>query len=82
MIRDYGDAVEADLAFRGIDLRDLYRSGSGLTPRRLYVLVRALPPEALLWNVMREAEEQIKPTADQIRDRAAHYRKQAGEAES
>jgi hypothetical protein len=46
------------------------------------VLVRALPPEAILWAVMREAEEKaLKPTPEQIRARAAHYARQAEEAE-
>lgn len=41
--------MEADLAFRGHDLRDLYRPGGGssrLTLRRLNVLVRHLPTES------------------------------------
>lgn len=74
LLREHGDAVEADLAFRGIDMRDLWRRGSGLTLRRLMVLIRALPPEAVLWAVMREAEEKShKPTVEQIRAAAARY---------
>lgn len=45
MLRDCADEVEADLArFYRIDLRDLWRGD--LTPRRLGVLVAALPPES------------------------------------
>lgn len=63
-------------------MRDLWRRGSGLTLRRLMVLVRALPPEAVLWAAMREAEAKAKkPTVEQIRARAAHYAQQAEEAQ-
>lgn len=82
LIREHGDAVEADLAFRGIDLRDLNRRGSGMTLRRLLVLIRALPPGAVLWAVMREAEEKAhKPTPEQIRARAARYARPRPKAE-
>jgi hypothetical protein len=58
-------------------MRDLWRRGSGLTLRRLGVLVRALPPDAVLWAVIREAEAKAaKPTVEQIRARAAHYAQQ------
>lgn len=43
-LRDYGEAIEADLLFRGIDLLDFYRGR--ITARRLYVLVDNLPPES------------------------------------
>jgi hypothetical protein len=73
--------VEGDLAFRGHDLRDLWRKGSGLTLRRLHVLIKSLPPEATLWAVLREEDEKaMKPTVDKIRERAAHYARQAEEA--
>jgi hypothetical protein len=66
--------VEADLAFQGIDLRDLYRPGSGLTPRRLLVLIRALPPTATLWAVLEHAEKQAQiPTVERIRERQDFY---------
>lgn len=75
--------MEADLAFRGIDLRDLHRPGGGpshLTPRRLLALIRGLPPPgpfgggATLWAVLERAETEVnKLTADRIRERAAHY---------
>jgi hypothetical protein len=46
------------------------------------VLIRALPPEAVVWAVMQEAEQKaLKPTPEQIRARAAHYARQAEEAE-
>jgi hypothetical protein len=74
VIRVHADVVEGDLAFRGIDLRDLYRRGSGMTPRRLWVLIRALPEEALTWRAIHaETIQAQKPTIDLIRERAAHY---------
>jgi len=52
-----------------------------LTLRRLMVLVRALPSDALVWQVREEAERKaLKPTPDKIRDRQAHYAKRAEEA--
>lgn len=58
------------------DLRDLYRRGSGMTLRRLGVLIRALPYDAPLWTEVRAAvERENKPTADQIRERQEAYRK-------
>jgi hypothetical protein len=66
--------VEADLAFLGVDLRDLYRPGSGLTPRRLLVLIRGLPPTAALWAVLDRAAKLAQiPTVDRIRERQAFY---------
>lgn len=63
-------------------MRNLWRSGSGLTLRRLLVLVLGLKPEALLWRQMAAAEQAAqKPTAEQIRERQAHYDQKAkGEA--
>jgi hypothetical protein len=59
----------------GADLRDLHRRGSGLTFRRLWVLVRTLPADGWLWSAHRLADEKAKiPTVDQIRARAEHYR--------
>lgn len=46
LLRDHTDAVEADLQrYYGVDLADLWRSG--LSVRRLSVLVAGLPAEAL-----------------------------------
>lgn len=47
--------MEADFAFRGIDLRDYYRPHGGpsrLTLRRVGVLVRHLPPESYTLKVL------------------------------
>jgi hypothetical protein len=77
VIRDHGDAVEADLAFRGIDLRDFYRPGSGLTPRRLWVLIRRLPGDAALWHEQAAAEQKkldALTSVERLRERAAAYR--------
>lgn len=74
--------MEADLAYAGFDLRDLYRRGSGMTPRRLYLLIRRLPPESWLWAQVEDAKQKaLKPTADKIRERQAFYAKRAKEAE-
>ena len=56
------------------DLRSLYRRGSGLTLRRLSVLIKYLPPHSPLWPVLEAAEAKAqKPTTDRIRERQAHY---------
>ena len=48
-----------------------------MTPRRLLVLIRGLPYESILWTQVREAEAKaLKPTAEQIRARQAHYDRQ------
>jgi hypothetical protein len=66
--------VEADLAFQGIDLRDLWRRGSGMSLRRLQVLIQALPDDALVRREVRaEIEAAKKPKPDEIRDRAAAW---------
>jgi hypothetical protein len=87
VIREHGDVVEADLAFQGVDLRDLYRPGSGLTPRRLWVLIKALPPPtpflpgAAIWAVLEKAAQKAnKPSNEYNRERAAHYAKLKAEA--
>lgn len=55
-------------------MRDLYRPGSGMTFRRLWVLVRTLPAEARVWAALRAAEEKaLKPTPEKIRERQAYY---------
>jgi hypothetical protein len=58
------------LAFQGVDLRDLYRRGSGLTLRRLWVLLRALPWDCPLYEALRAEVEAAKvPKSDEIRER-------------
>jgi hypothetical protein len=48
-----------------------------MTLRRAGVLIRSLPPDSLLWSLVREAEQKaLKPTPEQIRERAAHYARQ------
>lgn len=81
MIRDHGDAVEADLAseYHGpdSDLRNLWRPGSGLTLRRLAVLVFGLSPDSRTWRAYAaEQQKALKPTVEKIRDRQAHYDRQ------
>lgn len=64
------------MAYQGIDSRDIYRRGSGLTLRRLYVLLRALPHDAPLWAALEAAERKAnKPTAQTIRERQEAFRK-------
>ena len=55
-------------------MRDLWRRGSGMSLRRLWVLVRALPEDALVRLELAEAEEKAaKPTPDLIRARQEAY---------
>lgn len=44
LIREHGDAIEADLAFRGYDLLDMWRGK--LSPRKVDVLIRGLPVDS------------------------------------
>lgn len=54
LIDEHGQAVLYDLrAHCGIDLRDLWRDGSDLTPRYVLWLVGQLPPESALWASQR-----------------------------
>ena len=63
------------MAYRGIDLRDLWRRGSGLTPRRLLNLIRYLPYDDPVMALLRLDEERSqKATPDEIRDRAAVWK--------
>ena len=63
------------MAFRGIDLRDLYRRGSGLTPRRLLHLIRWLPYDDPVQALLRAEDEKAqKAPPELIRDRAAQWR--------
>ena len=67
--------MEADLAFQGIDLRDLYRPGSSMTLRRLRVLVDALPADALLRLRVAHAQKAADDAAKlaRLRQRQSHY---------
>lgn len=73
------------MRYANTDLRDLYRRGSGLTFRRLKVLVKSLPPTqvgmdgvvhgARVWLEQAAAEEKAKiPTADKIKERQEYWR--------
>jgi hypothetical protein len=55
LLTEHGEAVEADLAFRGVDLRDLWRPGTHLTWRRLKVLVNNLPQESATQTAIRDS---------------------------
>lgn len=77
MIRAHADVVEADLAFRGIDFRDLWRKGSGLTLRRLLVLVQALPPDSLTHSSVRAEQEAALTGIDRLREREAYYKRKS-----
>lgn len=65
--------MEADLAFKGIDLRDFWRRGSGLTARRLLLLVQSLPHDALLWQVLEADKQKALTGNDRLRERQAYY---------
>jgi hypothetical protein len=59
----------------GTDLRDLYRPGTGLTFRRLKMLVTSLPPNALVWLEQDAAAEKAKiPTPDKIKSRQEYWK--------
>lgn len=76
----YGDEVEADLAYCGIDLRDHYRPRSGpsrLTARRLLLLVDNLPDgSATIRRVLREQADaqHLKETTKGSRIKAMQAR--------
>jgi hypothetical protein len=63
------------------DFRNLWRPGSGLTLRRLFVLVKALPYEGMFKTEVRAAAEKaLKPTVAQLRERQAFYAAQKQQA--
>lgn len=64
------------MAFHGVDLRDLYRPGSGLTLRRLFVLLRGLRwMDSPLWHEIEAAQKAaLIPKADEIRERQAAWK--------
>lgn len=73
LIRDYGPSVEADLVSEGVDLRDIFRRGSGLTLRLLLLRVRGLPADSQTHRALTAEPESQKPTVDRLRERQAHY---------
>jgi hypothetical protein len=73
VIREHGRSVEADLAYLGIDLRDLYRRGSGMTLRRLWVLIEGLPYESNTRTAARSSKDKSLTSVDRLRERQAHY---------
>lgn len=53
LLSEHGEAIEADLQrFYGLDIRDLFRPGAGLTWRRLRALIMGLPAESALHRSM------------------------------
>lgn len=63
LLAEHCGPVEADLGFRGIDLRDLRRPGGGpsrLTWRRLRVFIDALPAESATKTAIRDAMPEEK----------------------
>lgn len=68
------------MAFQGLDFRDLWRPGSGMTPRRLWVLLKAMPADApFRLAVAEEMEKAQKPKPDTIRDRSAEWKRRNAE---
>lgn len=65
-----------------MDLRDLYRRGSGLTLRRLGVLIRNLPSDAALWDEVRGAQERAESDrkVSKLEDRQNSYQRRGGAA--
>lgn len=60
LVDEFCEELEADLAHQGVDLRDVFRprgGPSGLTWRRLGVLVKGLPRTSLLMTRMRDEIE-------------------------
>lgn len=74
-LRDFGDEVEASLAYTGVDVLDLWRGR--LSFRRLLVLLKYLPDEAPLWPAVRAAaeREQAEALAAHLRERTRFWRK-------
>ena len=78
----YGSEVEGDLAFRGVDLRDFFRPGggpSGLSLRRLWVLIGAMPYEAAWRSAVRREAGDAK--ASHLKDRRHYYARKRAEQE-
>ena len=65
LIDKHGSAVLADLArYYQLDLRDLWRAGSGLTPRYVLWLVEHLPADSATKAEMRGGEQMREWTLD------------------
>jgi hypothetical protein len=62
LLEGHCDDIEADLAFRGIDIADYYRGS--MSPRRLGVLLDHLPPESFLQTALRNAAPDDLPEPD------------------
>lgn len=62
------------------DLRSLYRKGSGMTLRRLLVLIRGLPSDSWLRAELDAAAEKADSESmlEQLRARQAHYNREGG----
>jgi hypothetical protein len=59
-----------------VDLRDLARPESGLTLRRLSVLVNGLPFDSQTWRIrVQQYEQAQKATPDRIRSRQAEWKR-------
>lgn len=55
LIEEHGNAIEADLMrYYGIDLLDFYRGD--ISPRRVGVLVKQLPPESALSRALNDGQ--------------------------
>lgn len=83
IVGTYADEVEADLAFRGIDLRDYWLPGGGpsrLTMRRLVRLLKALPYDSALQGALRAATAKAK--AELLPSRRNHYARKKAEQEA
>lgn len=58
LIDDHGPAVLADLLrYYGVDLRDLWRDGTDLTPRYVFWLVEHLPADSATYAAMKGGAE-------------------------
>jgi hypothetical protein len=54
LVAAHREAFEADLIDRGLDLRDLWRTGGRLTWRLLGVVYRHLPPQSATMTALRK----------------------------
>jgi hypothetical protein len=74
-LNEFCGPIEADLAFRGIDLRDLWRPGGGASKltyrRRLGVLLNGLPGHSTYKTAVRDSipDEELAELAKKPRDK-------------